>query len=69
MATDILPAPAGRALLPLCFATRTAGRWQGVCVFMSDEYRTVRRYGARAAALSEAKRIAATLAHQSAVQP
>jgi hypothetical protein len=66
MPSVILPAPSARALLPLCFATRSAGRWVGVCVYLSDEYQTVRRYGARAAALADAKRIAANVARNDA---
>jgi hypothetical protein len=54
-------APTRRASLPLCFATRRSGRWLGVVLFQSDEHHTARRFGTRAAALADAKRIAATL--------
>jgi hypothetical protein len=63
-----LPAPVRRALLPLCFATHRSGRWVGVVLFESDKHHTPKRYGTRAAALADAKRIAATLAHHSEVQ-
>jgi hypothetical protein len=63
MPSLILLAPSQRAALPLCFATRRAGRWVGVCCFNSDEHHTAKRYGTRAAALADAKRIAATLVH------
>ena len=61
MPTVEFTAPSPRALLPLCFATRRAGRWIGVCLFESDEYNSVRRFGTRIAALADARRIAATL--------
>jgi hypothetical protein len=61
MATIEFYAPARRAVRPLCFALHRAGRWIGVCCFGPDEYRTPRRYGARCAALADARRIAATL--------
>jgi len=63
MPTVILPAPSQRASLPLCFATHRAGRWVGIVVFQSDEHQTQKRFGTRAAALADAKRIAATLVH------
>jgi hypothetical protein len=49
------------AARPLCFALHRAGRWIGVVCFGPDEYRTPKRYGARCAALADARRIAATL--------
>ena len=68
MPSVILPGTVSRALLPLCFALRRDGRWIGVCRFDQDEHHTQKRFGTRAAALADARRIAATLTHRSEVQ-
>jgi hypothetical protein len=63
MPTINLTAPTRRAFLPICFALYYAGRWVGVCRQGSAEYRTAPHFCTRDAALADAKRIAATLAH------
>jgi|HubBroStandDraft_3_1064219.scaffolds.fasta_scaffold87620_2 hypothetical protein len=60
-------APTWRALLPFCFVIRRANRWVGVCCFGADEHHTPTRLGTRAAALADAKRIAASLVHNKAL--
>jgi hypothetical protein len=53
--------PMRRATLPFCFVIHRSGHWLGVVRFGPDEHHTPRRFGTRAAALADAKRIAATL--------
>jgi hypothetical protein len=59
-------APTRRARSPFCYVIHRAGHWVGVCILGAYEVHTPKRFGARAAALADAKRIGATLAHHNA---
>jgi len=54
-------APIQRVLLPFCYVIHRSDHWTGVCRVGAYEVHTPKRFGTRAAALADAKRIAATL--------
>jgi hypothetical protein len=69
MTTANLTAPERRVLDPFCFVIHRSGRWVGVCRFGNDEHHTPKRFGTRAAALADARRIAAVLVRADSAQP